>query len=170
MPKPQDRHLIFMLTFKEANTEQDYVTASKLFTEYVQQLGVDLSFQNFNDELDTLSVMYAKPYGVLSLAWEKDVPIGCFGIRKLENSICELKRMYIREEWRGFGYGKQLIKKAIELAARLGYSKMRLDTLSTMTSAIKLYSQAGFYEIEPYRFNPMAGAKYFEIGLHRLET
>ena len=156
-----------MIEFKEACTQKDYLVATVLFNEYVEQLGIDLSFQNFNEELASLSIMYAKPHGVLIIATEEKEPIGCFGIRKLEDSIGELKRMYIREQARGFGKGKQLLQNAIETAAQLGYSKMRLDTLATMGSAIHLYKQAGFYEMEPYRFNPMEGAKYFEIELYR---
>jgi hypothetical protein len=88
-----------MIEFKEACSEKDYLVATVLFTEYVVQLGIDLSFQNFNEELASLSIMYAKPHGVLIIATgERKEPIGCFGIRKLEDSIGELKRMYIREQ------------------------------------------------------------------------
>ncbi|MBK7650745.1 MAG: GNAT family N-acetyltransferase [Flammeovirgaceae bacterium] len=156
-----------MIEFKEASSKKDYLVATDLFTEYVVQLGIDLSFQNFEEELASLSIMYSKPQGVLIIAMENEKAVGCFGIRKLEDSIGELKRMYIREKARGFGYGKQLLQNAIETAAQLGYSKMRLDTLATMGSAIHLYKQVGFYEMEPYRFNPMEGAKYFEIELYR---
>ncbi|MDZ7645974.1 MAG: GNAT family N-acetyltransferase [Cytophagales bacterium] len=156
-----------MLTFKEGSTEKDYLVAADLFTEYVERLGIDISFQNFNEELASLSTMYAKSQGVLTLSRQKMTePIGCFGIQKIgKNSICELKRMYIREQARGFGIGKKLLLKSIEAATLLGYKKMRLDTLSSMHAAIHLYQQAGFYEIDPYRFNPMEGAKYFEVRL-----
>ncbi|MBK8292251.1 MAG: GNAT family N-acetyltransferase [Flammeovirgaceae bacterium] len=156
-----------MLTLEEASTEKDYLIASELFTEYVERLGIDISFQNFDQELANLSGMYAKPQGVLIIALENEKPIGCFGIRKLEDSVGELKRMYIREQARGFGIGKKLLLRSIEEATLLGYKKMRLDTLSSMHAAIHLYQQAGFYEIEPYRFNPTQGAKYFEIVLNK---
>lgn len=112
--------------------------------------------------------MYARPDGTLCIAYTKDGsgPLGCFGIRKSEKGICELKRMYLRTEARGLGLGKQLLKRAIEAGRELGYTKMRLDTLPTMHSAIHLYLKAGFYEIGPYCFNPVTGTKFFEITLN----
>lgn len=154
-----------MIELKEAETKEGYNLATTLFKEYVSQLGIDLSFQNFNNELENLAIEYGKPDGTIFIAYYDDEPVGCFGVRKLEDSICELKRMYVRDTARGLGVGKQLLKKSIEVGKQLGYSKMRLDTLATMHKAINLYKQAGFYEIEPYRFNPIEGAKYFEIDL-----
>ena len=93
--------------------------------------------------------------------------LGCFGIRRFEGTVCELKRMYLKKEVRGFGIGRLMLGKSFELGKELGYQKMRLDTLPTMKSAIALYNLMGFYEIEPYRFNPIKGAKFFEINLGR---
>ena len=95
----------------------------------------------------------------------KDFPSGCFGVRKLTESICELKRMYLKPEIQGLGIGTILMERSFKFAKELGYEKMRLDTLDTMHAAIALYTKMGFYEIEPYRFNPLKGAKYFEVDL-----
>ncbi len=155
------------MELKEAKSDSEYKTAIQLFKEYVSQIGVDLEFQNFNEEIENIKSLYSRPKGVLFIALDdKRSPLGCVGIRKLENSICELKRMYLKEEARGLGIGKQLLKKAIEVGEELGYQKMRLDTLPIMHSAIDLYKRTGFYEIEPYRFNPIKGTKYFEIKLY----
>ncbi|QHT65564.1 GNAT family N-acetyltransferase [Rhodocytophaga rosea] len=155
-----------MIEIKEVQTENEYLVAADLFKEYASQLGVDLSFQNFNKEIENISQEYARPYGALFIAYTDDkIPMGCFGIRKLENSICELKRMYLRTEARGLGLGRQLLRKAINVGKELGYAKMRLDTLPTMLSAIHLYTNEGFYEIAPYRFNPITGTKYMEVNL-----
>jgi ribosomal protein S18 acetylase RimI-like enzyme len=89
--------------------------------------------------------------------------IGCAGVREFEDGVGELKRMYIKDAYRGKGLGKTLLNQALSVAQALGYKKLRLDTVSSMKSAISLYESAGFYEIAPYRFNPNADAKYFEI-------
>jgi ribosomal protein S18 acetylase RimI-like enzyme len=91
--------------------------------------------------------------------------IGCFGIRKIDDKTCELKRMYLSKEVRGRGLGEKLLLKALEIARLSGYQHMRLDTLPTMQSAIGLYQKLGFREIEPYRFNPIAGSKFLEVDL-----
>ena len=154
------------MELKEVDSNEDYKVATELFKEYASQIGFDLEFQNFNEELQKIESHYSPPRGAIFIAWnEEGAPIGCFGIRKFDESICELKRMYLKTEARGLGIGKQLLKKAIEVGSRLGYKKMRLDTLPSMDSAIKLYETTGFYNIEPYRFNPIEGALYYEIKL-----
>ncbi len=154
------------MKIKEVHTQQEYQIAALLFKEYAQEIGIDLEFQNFQKELSDLKKQYAKPQGTIWLAYnEHEDAVGCVGIRKLEDSICELKRMYVRKEARGTGLGKSLMEKSIEIAIELGYQKMRLDTLSTMHSAIHLYKSVGFYEIESYRFNPFDEAKYYELEL-----
>jgi len=154
-----------MIELLEIESKQDYNLAAELFKEYVSQLGIDLSFQNFNKELENIAIEYGRPEGTIFIAYNNKEPVGCFGVRKLDDSMCELKRMYVRESARGLGVGKQLLDKSIEVGKLLGYSKMRLDTLDTMHAAMSLYRKAGFYEIEPYRFNPLQGARYFEIDL-----
>ena len=154
-----------MLKFKEASDRKDYKLAADLFREYAAKLAVDLDFQDFNGELAQIDQIYGKPAGILFLAYEKADALGCFGIRKLEEGICELKRMYLREEARGRGYGKELLSFAMSQARKLGYKKMRLDTLPDMQQAIRLYEKLGFYEIPAYRYNPVKGTRYLEIKL-----
>lgn len=155
-----------MIELIEVKSDESYQIATELFKEYAAQIGVDLTFQNFNQELANIKQQYARPKGVLYIAYDKvQTPIGCFGIRSFEDAICELKRMYLKSAYRGLGIGKQLLLKSIALGKELGYTKMRLDTLPTMQSAIGLYQSIGFYEIAPYRFNPIEGTKYFEILL-----
>lgn len=155
-----------MIELIEAKSMNDFKTAIQLFQEYASQIGVDLEFQHFSKELETIEEHYSRPNGVLILARNREsAPLGCFAIRALKSSICELKRMYVREEFRGLGLGKQMLVKSIEIGKKLGYKKMRLDTLPTMGSAIALYQKMGFCQIEAYRFNPVKGTKYFEIKL-----
>lgn len=155
-----------MIELIEAVSDEDYKIAIQLFEEYAAQIGVDLSFQNFEQELLHLEKQYAKPHGGIYIAFDKErQPIGCFGIRAFEASICELKRMYLKKEYRGLGIGKKLLIQSIQVARAMDYQSMRLDTLPSMQSAINLYKKMGFYEIDPYRFNPIEGTKYLEILL-----
>lgn len=155
-----------MVEFRKAQSENDYVLARELFVEYASTLGVDLAFQNFSNELENISAEYGPPARCIYFVYTLDgFAIGCFAIRKFEDSICELKRMYLRRDFQGKGIGKLMLRKAMAVAKELGYKHMRLDTLPTMESAIRLYNAIGFYEILPYRFNPVAGTKYFEIEL-----
>ncbi|SDM74382.1 Ribosomal protein S18 acetylase RimI [Catalinimonas alkaloidigena] len=154
-----------MITIQEATNPEAYRIAATLFQEYAAQLGVDLGFQHFTEELATLERQYARPHGVLFVAYEDARPLGCVGIRRLDDSVCELKRMYLRQETRGRGLGKRLLAHALEAGRSLGYSTMRLDTLPTMQTALALYTRAGFYEIAPYRVNPIVGTRYLEIKL-----
>jgi ribosomal protein S18 acetylase RimI-like enzyme len=156
-----------MIALKEVHTDKDFELARTLFREYASQLDVDLGFQDFEKELETINIQYARPGGVIVIGYSDEQPLGCFAIRPFKNSICELKRMYLKKESRGLGIGNQFLTWSVKMAKEMGYNKMRLDTLPTMQSAIKLYEKAGFYEIEPYRFNPIEGAKYFEIELNR---
>ena len=158
-----------MLEVREAIAKEHFIIAVDLFKEYASKIDVDLDFQNFNEEIDNLSLHYTRPNGVLCLAFSYDqMPVGCFGVRKLDDSTCELKRMYVRAEFRGAGVGKQLLFRSLEIARELGYQKIRLDTLPGMKAALNMYKQAGFYEIEPYRFNPVAGASYLEMDLNKI--
>jgi ribosomal protein S18 acetylase RimI-like enzyme len=156
-----------IIKLTEAKSSSDYEIAIKLFKEYASQIGIDLGFQNFNEEIENLESKYSRPKGVIYIAYnDENSPVGCFGIRAFDSTICELKRMYLKEEARGLGIGKLMMKKSITVAKELGYDKMRLDTLSSMLPAVGLYEKSGFYEIEPYYFNPIEEAKYFEISLN----
>jgi len=159
-------------TIAPAIAPTDYTTASVLFHAYASSLGLDLTFQNFTNELANLQDMYSSPKGVLLLARLESVihkdAIGCVGVRSLDPSlgICEMKRLYVGPEGRGKGIGKALALRAMLEAKRLGYVKMRLDTLATMT-ALELYRGVGFRDIEAYYHNPLDGVVYLEADLCR---
>lgn len=137
----------------------------QLFLEYAESLPIDLAFQDFEAELKALPGKYGPPDGVLIIAFLDDQPAGCIALRKIAEKICEMKRLYVREKFQGFGIGKNLITIAIEEATKLGYGSMRLDTLPTMKKAQDLYTSFGFYDIEPYVYNPIQGTRFMELFL-----
>ncbi|MBK9137037.1 MAG: GNAT family N-acetyltransferase [Betaproteobacteria bacterium] len=140
-----------------------------LFREYAAGLGVDLCFQRFDDELAALPGDYAEPRGVLLLALIDGSPAGCGAMRPLADvdypNACEMKRLYVRRAFRGFGLGRTLTQALLERATRAGYSTLLLDTLDDMEAARGLYESLGFSEIPPYYFNPIAGAHYLKVDL-----
>ena len=138
-----------------------------LFREYADSLGVDLCFQNFEKELANLPGDYAPPSGRLLVAVEDARLAGCVALRRVDDQICEMKRLYVRPAYRGAGLGRKLAEAVMAAARDTGYCKMRLDTLPAMKEAIKLYHSLGFVEIPSYRFNPVEGVKYMEPELGR---
>lgn len=137
----------------------------QLFLEYAESLGVDLNFQDFESEINSLPGKYEPPDGILILASVNGKSAGCVALRRLSKDICEMKRLYIRDEYRGLGIGKKLIVMIIEEAKKLKYRYMRLDTLPTMKKAQELYASLGFYDIEPYVYNPIEGTRFLELIL-----
>ncbi|MFX0188517.1 MAG: GNAT family N-acetyltransferase [Candidatus Hodarchaeota archaeon] len=156
-----------MLKIIEASSSKLIEQVRDLFTEYERDLGIDLEFQNFQEELESLPGGYAPPEGALLLAYFNGKLAGCVALRKLEEKICEMKRLYVRETYRARGIGKALSKRIIEEAKKAGYTHMRLDTLSHMKEAMSLYIELGFREIAPYRYNPFENAKFFELDLRK---
>jgi len=156
-----------VLNIFEANSEQHIEQARTLFQEYASGLGISLCFQNFDTELENLPGDYAPPHGRLFLATENDQLAGCIALRKLEDpGVCEMKRLFVRPEHRGTGLGRHLAARIIDEARKLGYTKMRLDTLpGRMDKAIALYRSIGFVEIAPYYTNPVEDAKFMELDL-----
>ncbi len=153
------------IRIEAARAESDFAIARSLFEEYAARLGVDLCFQGFSAELTALDTMYAPPTGCLLLARLGDAVAGCVGVRKLSGELCEMKRLYVRDEYRGLGIGRKLAVQLLARARELGYRSMVLDTLEGMSEARGLYASLGFRECEPYYVNPLAGVVYMEINL-----
>ena len=149
-----------------AHSAADIEQARKLFREYEAWLEVDLCFQNFEKELAQLPGEYAPPDGRLWLAVENQNSAGCVALRKIGEGTCEIKRLFLRPQFRGQGLGRQLAAAIIREARQIGYQRMRLDTLPPkMNDAIGLYRALGFTEIEPYYNNPVPWAKFMELDL-----
>jgi putative acetyltransferase len=137
-----------------------------LFLEYASSLGFSLCFQGFDEELRSLPGMYAPPRGRLLLDLQERRPAGCVGVHEWDKGAAEMKRLYVRPEFRGRGLARALTLGALEEARAIGYRTVRLDTIpATMESAIALYRDLGFREIPPYRENPIPGALYLELSL-----
>ncbi len=144
----------------------------KLFSEYTDMLmRLDESFvaclknQNYDEELMRLSELYGAPHGGLYVAYKDSKPAACVAFKKLDDVTCEMKRMYVREEFTQQGIGSRLVQRTIDEARKIGYKSMVLDTVPILQSAVKLYKKHGFYEIEPYNDNPIEDAIYMKLEL-----
>ena len=150
-----------------AQTEGELTTIRGLFRAYASSLQVDLCFQGFEAELATLPGRYAVPMGGLWLAKADGQAVGCIGLRSFSKTEGELKRLYVVPDRRGQGVARALVATALTGARRAGYSTVVLDTLETMTAAIRLYTLLGFMPTEPYYPNPLPGVLYFRCELAR---
>jgi len=146
-----------MCQFIKVTKTEDIQTVRERFDEYAEAIGIDLTFQNVEQELLHIADIY-KP------------PVGCVGLRKIDARRCEMKRLYVRPTSRGQGLGNILCRKIISKGRQPGYREMLLDTLSTMVGAQKLYRANGFKETEPYVHNPLPAAQYFLLTLETSEN
>ena len=154
------------MKFKQVESVEEIDFARELIEEYASWLGVDLCFQGFEKELRELPGDYSPPYGRLLLAVDDVQIAGCIAIRRIGSDTCEMKRLYVRPAFRGRGLGRELASVIIEDARKIGYKKMRLDTLPRrMQQAVSMYHALGFKEIEPYYANPIVGVLYLELDL-----
>jgi putative acetyltransferase len=154
------------LILRQVESAAQIEQARELFLEYAESLGFSLCFQSFDQELATLPGDYAPPSGRLLVAEYRSGLAGCVALHRINPGICEMKRLYLRPQYRGKGLGRLLAETVIAEARAAGYGKMRLDTVEpVMPNAVAMYRRLGFKEIEPYRPNPIAGALYMQLEL-----
>jgi ribosomal protein S18 acetylase RimI-like enzyme len=154
-----------MMKLAQAETPEQVEEVRRLLREYEASLGVSLCFQGFERELAELPGEYAPPGGRLLLALDTGQAVGCVALRGLDDETCEMKRLYLRPGFRGRGAGRWLALAIVDEARKIGYKKMRLDTLPSMREATALYESLGFKPIEPYCHNPIPGAIFMELKL-----
>jgi len=145
---------------------RDLVEIRTLFKEYAEWVAVDLSFQGFAQELAGLPGDYVAPHGTLLLCAVDGVAAGCIAVHRWQAEACEMKRLYVRPKFQGLGCGRFLAQRAISWAIKTGYGRMLLDTLPSMAAARGLYERMGFRDIDPYRLNPVPGARFMALELH----
>lgn len=153
------------ITIYNPTTNKDLEEVKKIFTEYQEYLNVDLCFQSFDFELNNLNSIYKSPKGTIILAKIDDEIAGCIALKPIEEGNCEMKRLYVKPEFRKTGLGRKLIDEVLEFAKNSGYEKIKLDTLKKLKAAINLYQQYGFIETKPYVYNPLSDVLYFEKTL-----
>lgn len=157
------------MTLVTPSSPQELEAVREIFREYAESLGIDLCFQNFEDELAQLPGEYAPPRGQLILAMVDGAVAGCCALRPLDGTdypnASEMKRLFVRKAFRGFGLGRELAEAILDTARQAGYGCVLLDTLDDMESARALYTDLGFEEIPPYYHNPIAGAHYLKVDI-----
>lgn len=147
-------------------SEKDLDQLKELFLEYSKELGIDLSFQGFQEECDNILLKYSPAVGGDAiLLYDCSEAAGCVALRKIDDETCEMKRLYVRNKYRLKKVGFQLASSIIKIAKELGYKSMKLDTLSLLSSAIRLYKSLGFLTTDPYIYNPMEEAEFYELKL-----
>lgn len=153
------------IEIREAASGEDYALAAQLFGEYAGNLGFALDFQDFDEELEKFPGHYSSPRGSVLLGFVDGELAGCVAMRPLDESTCEMKRLFVRSGHRGEKLGRALAQTLIWRASQSGYEAMRLDTLASMIAANRLYASLGFKKIAPYRHNPLPDALFFELPL-----
>ena len=151
--------------YQHAKSPMDFQSAKQLFIEYAQSLHLDLAFQNFDEELADLSQRYSGQTGDLIMAYVDHEVAGGVAVHQFESGIGEMKRLYVKDQFRSLGIGHELVARILASAASMGYQSVRLDTIPAMKPAQKIYREAGFQDIEPYRYNPVPGTIYMACEL-----
>ena len=154
-----------MVRLLKPQSAAEWREARRLVEEYAASLNLDLAFQNFAHELEHFENEYSAPSGAFLLAQEKGALVGCVGLRKLSDSVGEIKRLYVAPTARGLGLGEALARGIVDEGKQLKYARLVLDTLPTMLAARSLYHALGFKPIAPYRYNPVAGTAFLELQL-----
>ena len=149
----------------QATTPREWDEAQRLVREYAASLNVDLSFQNFDHELQHFTTEYAPPTGAFILAEDAGQYVACIGLRQFAEGIGEIKRLYVVPAARGLGLGRLLVERVIVVAREIGYGSLLLDTLPFMKEAQSLYVALGFQPTVPYRYNPVAGSAFLRLDL-----
>ena len=152
---------------KKAKTSEEINAVRVLFQKYHKFLNADLCFQSFEEELNGLPGKYIHPDGDLLIGLIDKRIVGCVAVRKLDETTCEMKRLYVSSETRGTGLGKKMAEEIINVARNLGYETMRLDTLERLTEAMRLYEKLGFKKTDAYYRNPLPGVIYWELDLNQ---
>ncbi len=156
-----------MPEFITAQSEEDYREAAALLREYEAGLGIDLCFQGFPEELESLERMYGPPGGRFLLLRVGERTAGCVALRDSGGKTCEMKRLFVRPDFRGRGLGRGCAERIVLEAREMGYASVRLHTLPSMRAAMALYHSMGFREIAPYAENPVEGVVFMELGLEQ---
>jgi GNAT superfamily N-acetyltransferase len=154
-----------MATILRAESSAQIAAVRSLIAEYVEWLGIDLSYQSFPEEFAALPWRYVPPRGDLLLAMDLEEPAGCVALKPIDPDSCELKRFFVRPRFRGRGIGLALGRAIVDRARRIGYRRMRLDTLPSMSAAIAVYRAMGFRPIEAYHPTPVQGTLFMELDL-----
>ena len=152
---------------RAAEGDADIERVRELFREYQAWLGVDLCFQDFDTELAALPGVYAPPRGRLYLVFDEagEALVGCVALKPLGPDTCEMKRLYVRDAWRGNGLGRSLAELCVTEGRRIGYRHICLDTLAHLHAARTLYADMGFRETKPYYDNPLEGVSFMSLNL-----
>lgn len=142
------------MDIRQAETPQDIAQIRQLFRQYyawlADEFGINMSYQGVEEELASLPGYYAAPQGRLLLLYDAEEAAGCGAFRPLDGKICELKRMYVKPEFRGKGLGRAIAVRLLEEARNSGYEIARLDTATFLKEAPPLYLSLGFQVIGPY--------------------
>ncbi|MEO9214808.1 MAG: GNAT family N-acetyltransferase [Rhodanobacter sp.] len=153
------------IVLNQAESPELVAIARELFREYAEAIGTDLEYQGFAAELAALPAPYVAPAGALLVAHVGMDVAGCAGLRPLDGHTGEMKRLYVRPAYRGYGLGERFVQAVIDAATRAGYRELRLDTLHSMESAQALYRRLGFVKIPPYGTKYLPGTRFYALRL-----